>query len=156
MKKETLLTTAIVALLLLNFGTLGFLFFRPAPHPPGPGKHRLDRQIVERLQFNSAQQQTFKKLKTTHHEQMLASDKQYRSALESYFNLLKNEPVQPAQQDSLLEVLTQIQKDRASITFQHFQDLKALCSPEQAEHFSELVPELMRVILPGPERRRRD
>jgi protein CpxP len=146
MKKETLLTTAVIALLLLNFGTLGFLFFHRPPHPPGaeqPG-----RRIVQHLQLDAAQQQKFEQLKSAHHEQMRTADRAYRDALEQYFALLKNDTVDIARRDSLQAVLTRIQQERASVTFQHFADLKALCTPQQRTRFDALLPDLMQVILP--------
>lgn len=145
MKKETLLTTAVIALLLLNFGTLGYLFFQ---HPPHERPGRLDREIVETLQLNAAQQQQFEQLKTAHHQQMLAADGAYREALDNYFALLKNDSFMPAQRDSLQAVLSRIQQDRVTVTFQHFSELKALCSAEQRQHFAELLPSLMQVMLP--------
>lgn len=154
MKKETLLTTAVVALLLLNFGILGFLFLRPGPAAPKARQHQFDQQIVNRLQLDAKQQQTFEQLKTVHHKQMRAKDQAYRDALGNYFALLKNDTPDSAQQDSLQAILSQIQKDRTTITFQHFQDLKALCTPEQKERFSALLPELMQVILPKPPKRK--
>lgn len=148
MKKETLLTIAVLALLLLNFGTLGFLFFRRPPLPPGERPGPLDRHIVERLHLNAEQKAAFERLKTAHHEQMQAFDHAQRDALGNYFALLKNDTVLPAQKDSLLAVVQDIQKNRATVTFQHFTDLKALCTPEQKKDFDALVPELMQVILP--------
>ncbi len=148
MKKETLLTLAVVSLLLLNFGTLGFLFFRRPPFPPGGGPRQLDQHIVETLHLNAEQQKQFEQLKSAHHQQMQASEEAYRLALSNYFALLKNDPVMPAQRDSLQTILTRIQNERAIVTFQHFADLKALCSPEQRQNFDALLPELMQVILP--------
>lgn len=148
MKKETLLTTAVIALLLLNFGTLGFLLLRRPPHPPGEGPGRLDRQIVEQLQLDAAQQQQFDLLKKAHRAQMQDFDRNYREALGNYFALLKNDTLLPAQHDSLQAALGRIQQDRVSVTFKHFQDLKTLCRPEQKQHFAALLPELMQVILP--------
>lgn len=160
MKKETLLTVTVLALLLLNLGTLGFLFLRRPPHPPEQGSGRVGRQIVEALQLNPDQERQFEQLKTTHHEKMMQSDKAYREALEQYFALLKNDTFVPAQRDSLQAALTQIQQNRTSTTFQHFSDLKALCTPEQRQHFADLIPTLMQVILPGKDgpnnRRRKD
>lgn len=150
MKKETLLTVAVVALLLLNFGTLGALLLRRPPQPPGGrGHERLDRHIVESLDLNAGQRQKFEQLKSAHHEQMLANERAYRDALGDYFALLKADTVAPAQRDSLQALLAHIQEERASVTFQHFSDLKALCSPEQQKRFTDLLPDLMRVILPG-------
>ena len=147
MKKETLLTTAVIALLLLNFGTLGFLLLRRPPHPPGEGPGPLDRHIVEQLRLDAAQARQFETLKQAHHEHILASDKAYRDALRNYFDLLRNDSVPIAQRDSLQAVLTRIQDERAAVTFQHFADLKALCTPEQKPRFEALLPELMQVIL---------
>jgi Spy/CpxP family protein refolding chaperone len=149
MKKETLLTVAVVALLLLNFGTLGFLLIRRAPHAGGgrPGEG-LDRHIVEVLQLDDAQKQQFAKLKTEHHSQMLLSDAAYREALENYFDLLKNDTVDQRLQDSLMSDMTRIQNERATVTYRHFADLKAMCRPEQKQRFEALLPELLQVILP--------
>lgn len=153
MKKETLLTMAVVALLLLNFGTLGFLLFRRPPHVQGgrPGE-RLDRHIAETLQLDDAQKQQFAKLKTEHHSKMLLSDAAYREALGNYFALLKKDTVDQQLQDSLQSNMTRIQNERATVTYQHFADLKAMCRPDQKQHFEALLPELMQVILPRNDR----
>ncbi len=154
MKKETLLTWAVIGLLLLNFGTLGYLFFRRPPHPPGSqSAHQLGLRIAETLHFTPEQQQEFDKRKRAHHEHILQLDKNYADALGDYFALLKNDSLVSAQHDSLLTVLSNIQKERATITFLHFNDLKSMCTPEQRQHFDTLVPELMQVILPPKNRR---
>lgn len=142
------LTVAVIALLVLNFGTLAFLFFRRPPHRPDSGPKQLDRHIVKHLQLDATQRQKFEQLKSAHHAQMLEYDQAYRDALEHYFALLKNDSIPPARHDSLQTVLNRIQQDRAVVTFRHFADLKALCSPEQKNNFNTLLPELMQVILP--------
>jgi len=151
MKKEKLLVVAVILLFILNLGTLGFLFLHKPPKPPGLGPKQLDRLIVEKLSLNPDQKQAFDRLKKAHHEQMVQHDKDYKTALDNYFSLLKNETVLPAQQDSLQAVLLLIQRERTQITFQHFVDLKALCSPEQRRNFDALLPDLMQVILPKRE-----
>lgn len=148
MKRETLLTLAVIALLVLNFGTLGYLFFRRPPHPPGGGQRPLDRQIVQQLQLTDEQKQQFETLKKGHHEQMLAIEKSYRATMEEYFNLLKNDTIEPRLSDSLQAVLGAMQEERAKITLQHFKSLKALCNAEQQQQFAALIPELLEVILP--------
>ncbi len=146
MKKEKLLIGAVIALFVLNLGTLGFLFFGPPPHGLGP--KQLDRMIVEKLSLTPTQTTAFKQLKTVHQAQMQQLDKEYKIALENYFSLLKNETVLPAQQDSLQATLSQIQTSRSQITFQHFADLKAICSPDQRRNFDALLPDLLQILVP--------
>lgn len=148
MKRETMLTLAVIALLVLNFGTLGYLFFQRPPHPPGGGQRPLDRRIVQELQLTDDQKQQFETLKKGHHEQMLALEKSYRATMENYFNLLKNDNIDPRLSDSLQAALGAVQEERAKITLRHFKSLKGLCTPEQQQHFDALIPELLEVILP--------
>lgn len=146
MKKEKLLLVAVIALFVLNMCTLGFLFF--GPPPPGLGPKQLDRMIVEKLSLSPTQTTAFKQLKTIHEAQMRQLDKEFKVALENYFSLLKNETVLPAQQDSLQAILSQIQTSRRQITFQHFADLKAICSPDQRRNFDALLPDLLQILAP--------
>lgn len=153
MKKETLLTVAVFALLLLNFGTLGYLLMRqPRPHAGRDGM-KLDQEIITTLQLDDNQQKTFNGLKTAHHQQILDSDREYHEALVLFFSLVKNDSVEQTQYDSLLNAMLDIQKSRAAITFQHFEDLKNLCGPEQRKNFDQLLPVLTQVVLPHQKER---
>lgn len=152
MKKETLLIAAVLALLLLNFGTLFFLFFHKGPGGAGRGPSPLDRDIVEKLHLNTEQQAKFEQLKKAHHDQMEQSSRDYRDALANYFALLKNDSFTQARRDSLQTKLTEIQKNRVDVTFQHFNDLKTLAGAENKGNFEALLPDLMQVILPRRDR----
>jgi len=155
MKKETLLTVAVVALLLLNFGTLGYLLLmRPRPHAGREGM-KLDQEIIKTLQLDDNQQKTFAGLKNAHHQQILNSDREYHDALTRFFSLVKNDTVEQAQYDSLMTAVLDIQKSRAAITFKHFEDLKNLCGPEQRKNFDQLLPVLTQVVLPHQNERAR-
>lgn len=150
MKRESLLTIAVIALLLLNFSILGFLFFRRPPLPPKGNHGRIDRQIIEKLALNPEQVLAFEQLKLAHQKLMEKSNRDYRFSLEHYFDLLKQDSIIPREQDSLETVLMEIHRDRAQATLQHFKALKALCKPEQGQYFEALIPELMGIMLPKP------
>ncbi len=153
MKREKILMWFVAALFLLNIGTLSFLWLHKPPRPAGLPPKQLERLIVEKLALKPEQQKVFEALKKTHHEQMHQLDAEYAAGLGHYFSLLAKDSVFPTEKDSLENILVRIQQLRAQTTFQHFEDLKALSSPENRGNFKALLPDLMQVVLPHmPER----
>jgi Spy/CpxP family protein refolding chaperone len=153
MNREKLLTISVVLLLLLNFGTLGFLLFAPKPHPPqgGPGdRQRPGQVIIEKLRLDEKQEAAFEQLKKDHRAAVEALDKQQEATMKQYFQLLGNAGTTQAQRDSLEKALGNIEMSRASLTYNHFNTVKGLCRPEQLPLFDSILPDIVGVILPAP------
>jgi periplasmic protein CpxP/Spy len=159
MKRETLLTISVVMLLLLNLGTLGYLFLGQrmgSPHHPP----RVDKIIIETLHWNAEQQSKFDILKHEHRSQMNELDDKNREIARGYFMLLNATSLDTAQKDSLEKAMASIEAEKADITFRHFEDLKRICTAEQAKNFDALIPQLIDILLaprpkhfPPPSRR---
>lgn len=148
MKKETLLTISIIFLLILNLGTLAYLFFdKPAPPPPRP-----DRLIIEELNFDEEQIEKFEILKKEAHRAFMEFDSKINDVASVYFALIKKDSFETAAKDSLENVMTAIQKEKADYLFSHFQDIKNICRDEQIEKFNKILPRLTHLINP-PHRR---
>lgn len=143
MKREKLLTIAVALLFVLNICTIGFLFFQRA-HRPRP--LRMEKVVQKTLQLNQEQMQQFDGLRKDHHAQMRLLDEQNKQVLVSYLQLLEVDSVNTLQKDSLEKIISDIQQARATITLNHFQQVKALCTDEQKERFKALIPELTRVM----------
>lgn len=143
MRIEKLLWILIIVLVLVNGATL---FFLASGRRPEPGD-RFDRTITEVLQLTEGQTRQFNLLKRAHHQEMIRIDREMRSTYEKYF-LLLSDTGNIKEKDSLENVLGKKQKEKIQITYQHFNELKSLCSSEQKEKFKELVPLLMHVINP--------
>src|SRR4051812_29600637 len=107
MKRETLLTASIIILLLLNIGTVSFLFLRERHMPPPPP--RVDKIIVETLHWNTEQQEQFEKLKHQHREAMNRLDEQNEEAARKYFALLNSSTIDTAQKNSLEQEMATIE-----------------------------------------------
>ncbi len=143
MKREKLLTIAVVLLFVLNIATIGFLFLQRGHRPP---PMRMEKFIPESLGFNEEQIQQFDGLRKDHHAQMQLLDEQNKQVLVSYLQLLEADFINTLQKDSLEKIISGIQQARATVTLNHFQKLKMICNASQKQKFNALIPELTRVI----------
>lgn len=146
MKREKLLTFVVVLLFVLNISTISFLFFERGHRPPPPV--RMEKLIPQTLGFSQTQIQQFDLLREEHHARMVALDEQNKETLIQYLQLLKTDSIHISEKDSLEKIVAVIQLKRAQITLEHFQQLKAVCTAEQKEKFNQLIPELIRVMVP--------
>jgi periplasmic protein CpxP/Spy len=142
MSKEKFLTIAVVFLLMLNLGMIGYLFFMRAPHPP-----ELWKLVVERVGFNDQQTEQYLLLRDEHRQGMNQLDDAFTLVLKDYLSLLKS-PVDSANEASFSSKLAEIEQMKAQHTLLHFRKVRALCQPDQTERFDALIPDLMRVLLP--------
>lgn len=147
MKRETLLTVAVIVLLVMNMATLGFLYWTHVRSPQNTGDKKepqlttfeiyepgdfssIDHAIIDKLHLDSAQQIKFVEMKHGHHSQMQALDSSYTALLRQYFDLLHSQNVSTEVRDSIESTLAKVQARRASVTFDHFKALKTLCAAD--------------------------
>ncbi|MES3018617.1 MAG: Spy/CpxP family protein refolding chaperone [Bacteroidota bacterium] len=143
MRKERLLWILIMILIAVNAATLFFI----VTGPPAEGGKKFDRTIIRELSLTEEQVAQFEIMKRAHHQEITQLDGEMRSTYEKYFYLLA-EPTDSLAKDSLENILSTKQKEKIQITYQHFNDLRKICTPEQREKFKDLVPILMHVITP--------
>jgi periplasmic protein CpxP/Spy len=155
MNRTKLLTIVIVCLLLLNFGTLGILFFSKPGGPPhggmGPGHGGPKMIIIERLHFDETQQKQYESLIEEHHsktnELRDASGKLHKEL----YSLLVEAAPDKAKADSLVIQISENQKAMDYLNFDHFQKIRSICRPEQIKDFNILARDLSELFGPkGP------
>jgi hypothetical protein len=150
MSREKLLTVSVVLLLLLNFGILGFLLLghKPPPPPDGPGRPpHPGLPVVEKLHFDESQKTAFDQMKKEHHATMEKLDEQHEGILKQYFEMLGKSGNIQSQKDSLEHALASVEARRASVTFEHFNAVKAMCRPDQVSQFDDLIPDILQLLL---------
>jgi Spy/CpxP family protein refolding chaperone len=153
MDKIKLLTIAVIALLLLNFGTLGFLLIS-APKHGGRPPHRMPKEIIiERLQFDSKQQKEYQTLIDWHRRIIDSLDQQIRETKNELYTQLIKPDADTKTKDSLITLLANHQKQIEQTHFKHFEDIKNLCTPEQRENFYDLTRDLSRIFGKQPKAR---
>jgi protein CpxP len=154
MRKQTLLFTAVIGLLIINLGILSLFYFHfrkesspfiaPVEKIPPP-----EKIIGERLKLDETQQKEFEKLKRDHQQKMKSVNEDERKLHDELFSLLKEVLPNQTKADSLISLIAENKKKAEQINYNHFADIKKLCtSGEQKELFDEFIDELGKMIGP--------
>lgn len=150
MEKTKLLTISVIGLLLLNLGTLGFLFLTGQQQHRGPHEQGLRPKdiIIEKLHFDAAQQQEYEKLIDWHQHEIRKYDDSIREVKNELYQQLSLQQTDVKVKDSLTTLLADYQKQIEATHFKHFEDIKKLCHPNQMQDFDALTQELGRLFAP--------
>jgi len=151
MEKTKLLTITDIKLLLINFETIGFLFFNGAkaqrlPHDRPEGTHEPKEIIIERLHFDANQQKEYGQLIEWHRGEIRQLEDSIRVSKNELYLLLNDNKVDEKAKVTLINEIALFQKQIEATHFKHFEDIKKLCKPEQQEYFNELTEELGRLF----------
>ena len=149
MNKTKLLSIAVIGLLILNFGTLAFLFFKPdgrPPHiPPGEGPKQL---IIERLGFDEAQQKQYSLIVDEHRNKMHELNRASREMHNQLYSQLKDQVINKTKADSIIRKIAENQTELDNLNFDHFQKIKTICKNDQLDKFNALVDDLTELFSP--------
>jgi periplasmic protein CpxP/Spy len=144
MSKIKLLSIAVIGLLLINAGIVGFLLLRKPPLPPegnGPAKKEGPKKIViERLNFDKDQVAAYEMLITEHQKAVRGLKDSISNTKNDLYQSLKMETF--AGKDSIINLLSVLQRRIESVHYGHFIQIKKLCRPDQTEKFNALTKDL--------------
>lgn len=159
MEKNKFFKVIIVFLLILNLGTLIFLFLgrggggnhhRDGGHHEGPGQF-----IVRELNFDKQQENKFEDLKKEHQEIMhglMDSMKIQRDLLPEVI-IDGND----AKADSVATKISGYQKQIEMATYQHFVKVYQICNEDQKKRFKNIIDDILMMMGPkkgGPPHKR--
>lgn len=140
MTKTRLLSILVIIMVVLNLIAISLLFLGRPGHGPHHRHSDIKRLISERLELSEEQTIAYNALIQEHRKAISALDDEMMAARNVlYSQLAKNET---SAVDSQLVVIGQIQSKIESIHYQHFADIKALCSEEQLSAFNGLTADL--------------
>lgn len=156
MSTRKIITFTIIALLAANLGLLAFIMSKPH-HPNNGMKDRFNKdgpkqRMIERLDFDEAQSETFFALVKSHRDKIIKYDDKIKKEKEHLFSLLGKEIPNLVVADSITSSIAAYQKEIELLHFNHFKEIKALCKGDQVEKFNELSTDLSRIF--NPKRRK--
>ena len=142
MDKVKLLTYAVIGLLLLNVGIIGFLFFSRPNRNPEENHRRPKEFIAEKLHFDANQNEKYESIIPIYKNKIDSLDAINRKLKSELYSQLKLPVVNTIVKDSIINLFLANQKQIEQLHFKHFQDIKSICKSSQLEDFNALTQEL--------------
>jgi hypothetical protein len=149
MENKRFLNIIVILLLLLNFGTLGFLWFgrHQGPPPPPPHGNAADF-LTHELSLTADQQKKFSDLRELHHHRVTEIQDSIHMLREKFFDELPTGSTGRA--DSLAMEIGKKQTELERVTFDHFRQVRMLCDAGQQKKFDNVIQEALRMMAPPP------
>ncbi|MEO8769384.1 MAG: hypothetical protein ABI402_04850 [Ferruginibacter sp.] len=153
--RNKILTGLVILLLIANITTIivfwmGMKKMHPAPKPPSA-------YIIKELSLNDKQQEQYNTMIQQHRKQSRWIQEQIRNYKDSFFNLLSNENTNDSIKNNLSVKIASLNRELDLITYDHFKEVRKICTPEQQRKFDGIIKEVLRMMAgPGPRGGRRD
>ncbi|WP_126246082.1 Spy/CpxP family protein refolding chaperone [Chitinophaga rhizosphaerae] len=153
--KHKVLSVLVVLLLLTNLFLVFFIVMKK-PAPPGRGSHPSRGEVMQLLEkevgFSKDQLESYRQLKEQHWDRMKPSFTGMRNAKDGFYKLLSLSSVPDSVVNAMADTIAARQKQIDLQTFRHFQQVRALCTPEQQPRFDSVV-QLVLKKMNGPWRK---
>lgn len=153
MKKERFYTIVIIALLLLNIGTLGFLYLgngskqdvRQLQRPERPGDF-----IINALKLDEQQQKEFLLLGRRHRVRLDSVQDNIKRVQNEMFRLVSTGELDSTKTSELIQQIQEGEAAKHMITIAHFEEIRQILKPDQVPLFKQFMQELgNRIIAPN-------
>ena len=150
MDNSKFLKSVIIILLLINIGTLTFLWFHHSPHEHPHSNPGVAEFLIHELKLNDKQQEQFEQLRNDHHHAIEQLQEQGHQLHHHFFDLLHTSPVDSSAVEHAASAIAENQKQIELVTFYHFQKLRTICNSEQQHKFDEVIQDALRMMAPKP------
>ena len=131
-----------IVLIILNLALIVILLLPLGEHFRQGGNGSPEKFIVEKLKLTTQQQTDFKKLRIAHHESVMKLQDEGKKLRESLFEGLKSDALSSST-DSIANKIAENQKQIEMVTFNHFTEVRKLCTPQQKEIFNEIIEDVL-------------
>lgn len=134
--------------LLINAATLIFFWYNRPPQEGNRGS-KPGRVLIEKLKMDEKQQALFRPLRDQHHQahdSLLAIIAAQRQALYAQKQVAN---------DTIIQKIGLLQAEIERITYEHFQEVRKICTPEQQKQLDALLGKtVQRILMPKNKRQK--
>jgi periplasmic protein CpxP/Spy len=151
MKGKGFYLIIIILLVLLNLGTLTFIWV----HRPGRDINPMERRnvaefLTRELELTPQQQKEFLRIRERHQQMMMVYQQQDQALHKRFFDLLLAVPTDTALASMIADSMALTRQGMEMLTFEHFSKIRDILSDEQKKKFDELFHETLKLVLPPP------
>ena len=147
--KNKWLLWAVVILIVANIavlGTIWYLHHNNEHRPNGPAEF-----LAKELNFNDQQKEQLHQMENEHHRQAEMIQREIKEARDSFFNLLSN-AADTINKKLLSGVIASKLQQLELMTFDHFAQVRNMCTPEQQKKFDQIIHHVLEMMAPPRER----
>ncbi|MBW4889607.1 periplasmic heavy metal sensor [Mucilaginibacter sp. HMF5004] len=154
--KSRYLGIVLVVLVAANIITLGVFWYykihniklSEAGNTQGNGN--ASSFIIKQVGFTASQQARYLELVRQHQQRVRDIRDQLHIAKDSFFDELSDTTVSAATIDAASSTIGKLEKDLDVQTFNHFKQVRAMCTPEQKIKMDNCIKQVMRMMGPPP------
>jgi len=153
--RNKVLSLLVLVLLVTNILLLVFFVWKkPEPRQAAfkkDGRGDVMQILEKEVGFDEKQMEQYKQLKDQHWDKMRPYFGEMRTARNNFYKLLNLPSVPDSVVNNAADTIAAKQKKMDLQTFHHFQQVKAICTPEQQPRFDSLVQQVIKRMA-GPRR----
>lgn len=148
------LTIITLFLLTANIATLAFLWMhhktaRRDDDKLPPPNGQVFEFINTELKLDSAQRETYRKLREEHQAGVRPLQDSIRKAKDDLYSLLKQPNVDESTLQAAAKKAAEADQQLDIFTFRHFQKLRAICTPAQQQKFDSIIQDVLHRMAPA-------
>lgn len=148
LSKNKILFWAVILLMIANVAILVTLWL--APNQQRKNKGTPADYLIKELALNKEQQNKLHEMAKEHHAQSIKIRGQIKEARHDFFELLNQPVVTDSMKKSAAENVSKNLEQLDLLTFNHFKQLREICTPQQQKKFDEIIEEVLQMIASGP------
>lgn len=140
MQESKFLKIVIVCLLLLNFGTIGYLLLNNKSRDDARPEREDAAAFLQRtLNLTDEQEAQYRRLRDGHHAEMMQERRELRGSVEALYGLLSDPRADSAAVAARINEIADAHRKTERITFEHFKLVRAICTPAQQRQFDKVI-----------------
>lgn len=150
MKGKVIYLATIVTLVILNLGTLSFIWFNRPER--AERRHRKDVALFleDRLHLTPVQLAQYRQLRKQH--RMLMHDYQEHDKIlhDHFFDLLPSQAIDSMTMLTYVDSIANNRKAMDLLTLEHFRSIRKILNTQQQKDFDSVFDETIQMVLPAP------